>query len=127
MSARRPRPEFAARLAHTLARVVTTADLRNKLLFSLGLIVLFRFGASLPLPGISEQNVQYCSGLADTSGSPVAGVHAMLNVLSGNALQHVTVFALGIMPYITASIVVQLLTQVIPRLERCCSLWSRWT
>jgi preprotein translocase subunit SecY len=76
------------------------------------------FGASLPLPGISETNVQYCSGLADTSGSPVAGVYAMLNVLSGNALQHVTVFALGIMPYITASIAVQLLTQVIPRLER---------
>jgi preprotein translocase subunit SecY len=116
--ARKPRPELAARLAHTFARVVTTAELRNKLLFSLGLIVLFRFGASLPLPGISEQNVRYCSGLADTSGSPLAGVYAMLNVLSGNSLLHVTVFALGIMPYITASIVVQLLTQVVPRLER---------
>jgi preprotein translocase subunit SecY len=106
------------RLAHTFARMVTTADLRKKLLFTMGLIVLFRFGSSLPLLGISEGNVQYCSGLADGSGSPVAGVYAMLNVLSGNALQHVTVFALTIMPYITASIVVQLLTQVIPRLER---------
>jgi preprotein translocase subunit SecY len=105
-------------VTRTLIQVVTTADLRKKLLFSLGLIVLFRFGASLPVPGISEQNVRYCSGLADTSGSPVAGVFAMLNVLSGNSLLRVAVFAVGIMPYITASIVVQLLTQVIPRLER---------
>ena len=85
-------------MTRTLIRVVTTADLRKKLLFSLGLIVLFRFGASLPVPGISEQNVRYCSGLADTSGSPVAGVFAMLNVLSGNSLLHVAVFAVGIMP-----------------------------
>ena len=98
--------------------MVTTADLRGKLLFSLGLIVLFRFGATLPLPGISEPNVRYCSGLASTGSSPVAGVYAMLNVLSGGSLLHVTVFALGIMPYITASIVVQLLTQVVPRLDK---------
>ena len=89
MSARRPWPQLAARLAHTFARVVTTAELRKKLLFTMGLIVLFRFGANLPVPGISEQNVRYCSGLASTSSSPVAGVYAMLNVLSGNALLHV--------------------------------------
>jgi preprotein translocase subunit SecY len=98
--------------------VVTTAELRKKLLFTLGLIVLYRFGANLPLPGISEQNVRYCSGLTRTSSSPVAGVFAMLNVLSGNALLHLAVFALGIFPYITASIIVQLLTQVVPRLEK---------
>jgi preprotein translocase subunit SecY len=115
VSARKPRPVLAAGLAYTFARVVTTADLRNKLLFSLGLIVLFRVGANLPVPGISEPSVRYCSGLANTSGSPVAGVFAMLNVLSGNALQHLAVFAPGIMPYITASIILQLLTQVIPR------------
>jgi len=118
VTARRSRPRLAARLAHTFALVVTTAELRKKLLFTLGLIVLFRFGANLPVPGISEQNVQYCSGLAGTSSSPVAGVYAMLNVLSGNALLHVAVFGVGIMPYITASIIVQLLTQVIPRLEK---------
>jgi preprotein translocase subunit SecY len=118
VSARRSRPKLAARLAHTFARAVTTAELRKKLLFTLGLIVLFRFGANLPVPGISEQNVQYCSGLAKTSTSSVAGVYAMLNVLSGNALVHLAVFAAGIMPYITASIIVQLLTQVIPRLEK---------
>jgi preprotein translocase subunit SecY len=118
LSARRPQRTLAARVAHTFARAVTTAELRKKLLFTLGLIVLFRFGANLPVPGISEPNVKYCSGLASTSSSPVAGVFAMLNVLSGNALLHVAVFGVGIMPYITASIVIQLLTQVIPRLEK---------
>jgi preprotein translocase subunit SecY len=101
----------------TFAQAFRTPDLRKKLLFTLGMIVLFRFGSNLPAPGISEQNVRYCSGLAPSS-SPVAGIYAMLNVLSGNSLLHVTVFALTIMPYITASIIVQLLTQVIPRLEK---------
>jgi preprotein translocase subunit SecY len=98
VSARRPRPKLATRLAYTFAQVVTTAELRKKLLFTLGLIILYRFGANLPLPGISEQNVRYCSGLTHASSSPVAGVLAMLNVLSGNALLHLAVFALGIFP-----------------------------
>jgi preprotein translocase subunit SecY len=118
VSARNPRRTLATRVTRTFLQAVTTADLRKKLLFSLGLIVLFRFGANLPVPGISEPNVRYCSGLADTSSSPLAEVYAMLNVLSGNALLHLAVFASGITPYITASIVVQLLTQVIPRLEK---------
>jgi preprotein translocase subunit SecY len=77
------------------------------------MIVLFRFGSNLPAPGISEQNVSYCSRMSSSGG-----VFAILNLLSGNSLLHLTVFAIGILPYITASIVVQLLTQVIPRLER---------
>jgi preprotein translocase subunit SecY len=118
VSAHRGRRTLAARVTSTFAQAMTTPDLRKKLLFSLSLIVLFRLGANLPVPGISEQNVRYCSGLASTSTSPVAGVFAMINVLSGNALLHLAVFAAGIMPYITASIIVQLLTQVIPRLEK---------
>jgi preprotein translocase subunit SecY len=90
-----------------------TPDLRKKLLFTGGMIVLFRFGSKLPAPGISEQNVSYCSRM---SGS--TGVLAILNLLSGNSLLHLSVFAIGILPYITASIVVQMLTQVIPRLEK---------
>jgi preprotein translocase subunit SecY len=90
-----------------------TPDLRKKLLFTGSMIVLFRFGANLPTPGISEPNVRYCAGLSRSSG-----VFAMLNLLSGNSLLHLTVFAIGILPYITASIIVQLLTQVIPRLEK---------
>ncbi len=95
-----------------------TPDLRNKLLFTLGIIVLFRFGSTLPVPGISERDVRHCSGLSSSGGgSPAANVYAVLNVFSGNSLLDVTVFALGIMPYITASIILQLLTQAIPRLQ----------
>ena len=77
---------------------------------------MFRFGSALPAPGISAANVRYCSGLESSRGT-AANLYAVLNMFSGNSLLHVTVFALGIMPYITASIIVQLLTQVIPRLQ----------
>src|SRR5690348_3410669 len=96
-------------------RAFQTPDLRKKLLITLGLIALFRFGASLPTPGISEKNVAFCSNAA-AQGS-TAGVLAIVNLLSGQALLRLSVFALGIMPYITASIILQLLTVVIPRLE----------
>jgi preprotein translocase subunit SecY len=93
-------------------RAFQAPDLRKKLLFSGAMVALFRFGANLPTPGISEQNVRYCSHLAGSGG-----VFAVLNLLSGNSLLHLTVFAIGILPYITATIIVQMLTQVIPRLE----------
>jgi len=93
-------------------RAFRTPDLRKKLLFTGAMIVLFRFGSNLPAPGISEQNVSYCSRMSSSGG-----VFAILNLLSGNSLLHLTVFAIGILPYITASIIVQMLTQVIPRLE----------
>jgi preprotein translocase subunit SecY len=94
-------------------RAFRAPDLRKKLLFTGALIILFRFGSNLPAPGISEQNVSYCSRMSSSSG-----VFAILNLLSGNSLLHLTVFAIGILPYITASIIVQMLTQAIPRLER---------
>ena len=98
------------------AQAARTPDLRKKLLFTLGIIALFRFGSALPAPGISASAVRYCSGL-EASRGPAANVFAVINLFSGNSLLHVTVFALGIMPYITASIIVQLLTQAIPRLQ----------
>jgi len=98
------------------AQAFRTPDLRKKLVFTSCVIVVFRFGSALPAPGISAPNVRYCSGL-ETSRGAAANVYAVLNVFSGNSLLHVTVFALGIMPYITASIIVQLLTQVVPRLQ----------
>ena len=98
-------------------RAFQTPDLRKKLLITLGLVALFRFGASLPTPGISEKAVTACSLGATQTGAPNAGLYQIVNLLSGNALLHLSVFALGIMPYITASIILQLLTVVIPRLE----------
>jgi preprotein translocase subunit SecY len=96
-------------------RAFRTPDLRKKLLFTLGIVALFRFGSSLPAPGISEKNVSYCANVASQSG--LAGTLQIVDLLSGNALKYMSVFALGIMPYITASIILQLLTVVIPRLE----------
>ena len=96
-------------------RAFRTPDLRKKLLFTLGIITVFRFGSSLPAPGINEKNVSTCAGIAAKSSS--ANVYQIVDLLSGNALKYMSVFALGIMPYITASIILQLLTVVIPRLE----------
>src|ERR1022692_674709 len=99
-------------------RAFRTPDLRRKLLFTLFIIAMFRLGASLPTPGISERNVNFClNAAAATTATGGAGVFQLVNLLSGGALLKLSVFALGIMPYITASIILQLLVKVIPRLE----------
>ncbi|MFG2562443.1 preprotein translocase subunit SecY [Streptomyces sp. NPDC048496] len=97
-----------------IVRVLRTPELRNKLLFTLGMILLFRFGAHVPIPGVNYGNVQTCVNAAQASNSRLLG---LLNLFSGGALLHIAVFALGILPYITASIILQLLTVVIPKLE----------
>ena len=94
------------------ARAFKTPDLRKKLLFTLGIMALFRLGAHVPIPGVSFQNVQECVKESHTSG-----LFGLVNLFSGNALLQLTIFALGIMPYITSSIILQLLTVVIPRLD----------
>jgi preprotein translocase subunit SecY len=98
-------------------RAFRTPDLRNKLLFTLGILVLFRLGSQVPTPGVSYPLVQNCLEALDASGSAQAGFLNLANLFSGGALLQLSVFALGIMPYITASIIVQLLTVVIPRFE----------
>ncbi|MFE2166855.1 preprotein translocase subunit SecY [Streptomyces sp. NPDC059447] len=95
------------------ARAFKTPDLRKKLLFTLGIIVLFRLGSHIPVPGVSYKNVQICVEQAGSSN----GLFGLVNMFSGGALLQITIFALGIMPYITASIILQLLTVVIPKLE----------
>jgi preprotein translocase subunit SecY len=92
-----------------------TPDLRKKILFSLGMIAIYRLGAAIPSPGVSYSVVDQC--IQEQSGG-TADVYTLLNLFSGGALLRLSVFALGIMPYITASIIVQLLTVVIPRFEQ---------
>ncbi|GAA3756172.1 preprotein translocase subunit SecY [Plantactinospora mayteni] len=92
-----------------------TPDLRKKLLFTVGIIAVYRLGATLPSPGVSYGNVQQCIRTMESGEGN--GVFNLLNLFSGGALLSLSVFALGIMPYITASIILQLLTVVIPRLE----------
>ncbi|MGV8873977.1 MAG: preprotein translocase subunit SecY [Rhodococcus sp. (in: high G+C Gram-positive bacteria)] len=92
-----------------------TPDLRRKILFTLGLVALYRFGATLPSPGVDYANVRAC--IDQVSGGDSAGIYSLINLFSGGALLQLSVFAIGIMPYITASIIVQLLTVVIPKFE----------
>ena len=89
-----------------------TPELRKKIFFTLSIMALFRFGSVVPTPGVSYANVKECLATAQTGG-----LFGLINLFSGGALIQLSVFALGIMPYITASIIVQLLTVVIPRFE----------
>ena len=94
-------------------RAFKTPDLRKKLLFTLAMIAIYRLGAHVPTPGVSYTLVQQCIKNSPTN----SGFLGLANLFSGGALLQLSVFALGIMPYITASIIVQLLTVVIPRFE----------
>jgi preprotein translocase subunit SecY len=98
---------------NAIGRIFRTPDLRRKLGFTLGIIALFRLGSFIPAPFVDFGNVQAC--LAASQGA--AGLYELVNLFSGGALLQLSVFALGIMPYITASIIVQLLRVVIPHFE----------
>ncbi|MGV8846917.1 preprotein translocase subunit SecY [Tessaracoccus sp.] len=97
------------------ANAFKTPDLRKKILFTLGILALFRLGSTIPTPNVNISRIDECARLA-TQGEQ-AGIYTMINLFSGGALLQLTIFALGIMPYITASIILQLLTVVIPKLE----------
>jgi len=98
-----------------VARAFKTPDLRKKILFTLFIIVIFRLGSLLPTPGVDVGAVK--SALEAAENSANKNIYSLINLFSGGALLQLSVFALGIMPYITASIIIQLLTVVIPRLE----------
>jgi preprotein translocase subunit SecY len=98
------------------ARAFRTPDLRRKLLFTMAIMALFRLGSFVPTPGVDYGAVQDC--IDQVSANDTANnLYQLVNLFSGGALLQLSVFALGIMPYITASIIVQLLTVVIPRFE----------
>jgi preprotein translocase subunit SecY len=97
-------------------RAFRTPDLRKKLLFTLGIIVLFRIGSTVPAPGVSTRAIHDC--LSGNQSSSTKNLLSLVNLFSGGALLQLSVFALGILPYITSSIIMQLLSVVIPRLER---------
>ena len=96
-----------------VARIFRTPDLRRKIGFTLGIVALFRLGSFIPAPFVIFENVQAC--LAGNAGA--SGLYEMVNLFSGGALLQLSVFALGIMPYITSSIIVQLLRVVIPHFD----------
>jgi len=98
---------------NAIGRIFRTPDLRRKIGFTLGIVALFRLGSFIPAPFVDFGNVQSC--LAASQGA--AGLYELVNLFSGGALLQLSIFALGIMPYITASIIVQLLRVVIPHFE----------
>jgi preprotein translocase subunit SecY len=95
------------------AQAFRTPDLRKKIAFTLLILALFRLGSQLPTPGVDTQAIHDCLQPALDGG----GIYGLINLFSGGALLQLSIFALGIMPYITASIIIQLLVVVIPRLE----------
>ncbi len=101
----------------SLLNVFKVPELRKKILFTIFILALYRFGTHIPTPGISLDQVRR---LRD-AGSGAGGIVGFLDLFSGGALTNFSVFSLGIMPYITASIIMQLLTVVIPKLEK----WSK--
>ncbi len=96
-----------------IVRAFRTPDLRNKLAFTLAIVAIYRLGSFIPAPFVDYGNVQKC--LAQTQNT--SGLYELVNLFSGGALLQLSIFALGIMPYITASIITQLLRVVIPRFE----------
>ena len=103
---------FVATNAATLAKTGKFGDLRRRLVFLLLALVVYRIGAHIPVPGINPDQ------LAQLFQGQQGGILSLFNMFSGGALSRFTVFALGIMPYISASIIMQLMTYVLPTFEQ---------
>ena len=112
-----------------IIQIFKVRELRNKILFILGILVIFRIAANIPLPGV---NVEQLRRLFE--GNQFLG---MLNVFSGGGLTNISIVMLGVGPYITASIIMQLLTMIVPRIEQMYkeegeagrqkfNMWTRW-
>jgi preprotein translocase subunit SecY len=100
-------------MLRTIANAFSVADIRKKLAFTAAMLALYRLGAYIPAPGVDLQAVKELQ--SNFGGSNILG---FLNLFSGGSLSRLSLFALGIMPYITASIILQLLTVVVPSLEK---------
>jgi preprotein translocase subunit SecY len=103
-------------MLNAFRNVFKIPDLKKKIFFTLGLILVYRLGAFIPTPGIDSSKLAiFFARVAEQQGGTIFGI---MNMFSGGAIQRLTIFALGIMPYISASIIMQLLTVVIPHLEK---------
>ena len=100
-------------MANSFANIGKVPELRNRILFTLGMLAVYRIGIFVSVPGVNRVEMQ---NLISTGGT--GSFLGLFNVFSGGALEQLSIFALGIMPYITASIILQLLTVVVPRLDQ---------
>lgn len=112
-----------------ITQIFKVKELRNKILFILGILVVFRIAANIPLPGVNAEQLRRLF-----EGNQLLG---MLNVFSGGGLSNISIVMLGVGPYITASIIMQLLTMIVPRVEQIYkeegeagrqkfNMWTRW-
>ncbi len=99
-------------LIETLKRIYKIEELRNRIILTLGLVLIYRLGSVIVLPGVDPLQLQ---ALQDQTST---GLLSLLNMFSGGAFSNASIFALGIMPYISASIIIQLLTMAIPYFQR---------
>ena len=106
-------PHSGALMLKTIANAFSVADIRKKLAFTAAMLLLYRLGAYIPAPGVDSEALKEIQ--RNFGGSNILG---FLNLFSGGGLSRLSLFALGIMPYITASIILQLLTVVVPSLEK---------
>ena len=100
-----------------LANVFLIPELRNRVLFTLGMIAIYRIGFWIPLVGVDQQALKDAASKASEGGSGWGQLLDYVSIFSGGSLQQSTIFGLGIMPYITASIIFQLLQSAVPRLQ----------
>lgn len=103
-------------MANTFVNIFKVPELRNRIIFTLIMLIIYRIGCHIPIPGINVDALKgYFETMAKSGGG---GILNLFDLFAGGALKRFTIFALGIMPYITASIIMQLLNVVIPALER---------
>jgi preprotein translocase subunit SecY len=98
----------------TLRNILRTPDLRNKILFTLFVVLIYRLGVQIPAPGVSLDAIEALRAQADET---TGGIFGYLNLFTGGGLRSLSLFSLGMLPYITASIIIQILTVAIPKLE----------
>ncbi len=102
----------------TLINVFRIPELRSKLLFTLAMLAVFRIGHWIPMPGVNQEELRKTMDTATESGNAIGALANAVSIFSGGALTHSTIFGLGIMPYITAGIIFQLLGQAIPAIKK---------
>ncbi len=101
----------------TLLNVFKVEELRNKIMFTLGMLLVFRIGHWIPLPGVNQEQLQKAFERSSESGSAFGSIASYVTMFSGGSLSQSTIFGLGIMPYITAGIIFQLLSSFLPALK----------
>ena len=100
-----------------VANIFRIPELRNRVLFTLGMIAIYRIGFWIPLVGVDQNSLAELAQQSQDAGSGFGKLLTYVSVFSGGSFQQSTIFGLGIMPYITAAIIFQLLQSAVPRLQ----------